>query len=805
METPSQETQTIEEQPSGIHGCLTAFVIFAALFVVLCLGVAWLFTVQGDLTKLFFGSLGTPDLIRALLYGLGLSILFGGIALLLRDPRVALWRGVALALAAAGGAALIAGIGLAIDRSMRFPGIPDSLRMLALLVYAAVWVILSRRTFLSSSSGWRILLGMALGGIVSAAWLASGVLGTPIEVGLSLLEALAYSLAVAVILSLIFFYDPTMLTRRPFWSAVIAGGVYLAVLPGLMAGRGWWFQGWFILFATAPLGLIAGMLLTLDPDRDPRRTWWVVFGFLLVALLLPFALTEGFEAEWMPEEVPAAWSPASLISFGVASGLAFLLLITQPLLPRISRSAALSLGTAVLSLILAASVYFGFGQPGIQPDAFFVVMNDQPNTTSAQSIEDRDERVTTVYQTLVDQAESSQADLRALLDRQHVRYTPYYLVNGIEVEGTPLLQAQIAARSDVARILESPHTRPLPRYAHLEPMLSSDSNSPPPQSPAAGVAEMNVEQVWQQGITGEGIIVGQADSGVDWHHPAVHDQYLGSEGNHDYMWFDPWYGTTEPTDQGGHGTHTLGTVLGKFGIGVAPNAKWIGCRNLARNLGDPPYYLDCMQFLFAPFPQNGDPFKDGDPTRGAHVTNNSWGCPPEEGCDAVTLSIGVQHLVDAGQMMVVSAGNDGPKCDTIWAPANAQAAFSVGAIDPHTEKIANFSSRGPILGDGSGRIKPDVVAPGEDILSSVPGGGYLPLEGTSMAGPHVAGLVALIWSANPALIGQIDQTEKIIEETAHPHSGPDLCGGGSTDHNNVYGYGAVDALKAVQAALDAQH
>jgi subtilisin family serine protease len=187
------------------------------------------------------------------------------------------------------------------------------------------------------------------------------------------------------------------------------------------------------------------------------------------------------------------------------------------------------------------------------------------------------------------------------------------------------------------------------------------------------------------------------------------------------------------------------------------------------------------------------------------VTNNSWGCPPEEGCDAVTLSIGVQHLVDAGQMMVVSAGNDGPKCDSIWAPANAEAAFSVGAIDPHTGAIVDFSSRGPITGDGSGRIKPDVVAPGEDILSSVPGGGYLPLAGTSMAGPHVAGLVALLWSANPALIGQIDQTKKIIEETAQRHySAPDLCGGGTTDHNNVYGYGSVDALKAVQAALDAQ-
>jgi subtilisin family serine protease len=209
-----------------------------------------------------------------------------------------------------------------------------------------------------------------------------------------------------------------------------------------------------------------------------------------------------------------------------------------------------------------------------------------------------------------------------------------------------------------------------------------------------------------------------------------------------------------------------------------------------------------MQFLFAPYPQGGDPFADGDPSRGADLTSNSWGCPPEEGCDAITLSVAVEHLRDAGQMFVVSAGNDGPECDTIWAPANADAAFSVGAIDPFSSQIMDFSSRGPVLGDGSGRVKPDVVAPGWEILSSVPGGGYTPLPGTSMAGPHVAGLVALIWSANPELIGDIDATERIIEETAHYADSPNLCTGGDAEHNNVYGYGSIDALAAVRMAME---
>jgi subtilisin family serine protease len=375
-------------------------------------------------------------------------------------------------------------------------------------------------------------------------------------------------------------------------------------------------------------------------------------------------------------------------------------------------------------------------------------------------------------------------------------------VNGIEVEGNPLLRAQISARPGVARVLNSPHARPLPSSSQGITIPSDGSYSA--GSLAAGVDAIDAEKVWAElNDMGEGIVVGIADSGVDWHHPAVHDQYLGSEGNHDYTWFDPWEGTSEPTDTGGHGTHTTGTVLGSDGIGVAPGAKWIACRNLARNLGNPGYYLDCMQFLFAPFPQDGDPFTDGDPARGAQVTNNSWGCPPQEGCDAITLSIAVEVLRNAGQMFVVSAGNDGPTCDTIWAPANAEDGLAVGASDPLTGEIADFSSRGPVLSDGSGRIKPDVTAPGESIPSSVPGGGYASLEGTSMAGPHVAGVVALMWSANPSLIGNTDLTKQIIEETAGYRSASDLCGADTGTENNVYGYGNIDALKAVQAALNA--
>src|SRR5690606_4106626 len=131
----------------------------------------------------------------------------------------------------------------------------------------------------------------------------------------------------------------------------------------------------------------------------------------------------------------------------------------------------------------------------------------------------------------------------------------------------------------------------------------------------------------------------------------------------------------------------------------------------------------------------------------------------------------------------------------------ADAAFSIGAVD-ESGSVTIFSSRGPVLVDGSGRIKPDVVAPGQGVLSSVPGGGYARLDGTSMAGPHVAGLVALLWSANPDLVGDIDATEALITSTADPQSAPDLCGATDGPQNNAYGFGLVDADEAVDLALN---
>ncbi|HVN56537.1 MAG TPA: S8 family serine peptidase, partial [Anaerolineaceae bacterium] len=151
-----------------------------------------------------------------------------------------------------------------------------------------------------------------------------------------------------------------------------------------------------------------------------------------------------------------------------------------------------------------------------------------------------------------------------------------------------------------------------------------------------------------------------------------------------------------------------------------------------------------------------------------------------------------------------SAGNDGLfGCGTVDNPLAIYAeAYSVGAVDT-TGQLANFSSLGPVTVDGSGRVKPDIAAPGEGVLSTFPGSTYASNSGTSMAGPHVVGVVALMWSANPALRGNIDLTQQILDQTAKPHQGGlPSCVKSGTMPNNAYGYGIVDAYAAVKAAME---
>jgi len=446
---------------------------------------------------------------------------------------------------------------------------------------------------------------------------------------------------------------------------------------------------------------------------------------------------------------------------------------------------------------------------------FLVVLARQADLRAAVAQPTREGRLRYVYETLRATALRSQEALRAELDARGVEYRPFYIVNMLAVKGDRALVMYLAARPEVMRIAANPQVHqalPEPEPTGVWPSAL--------QGIEWNVARINADDVWGLGYTGQGIVVAGQDTGYEWSHPALIHQYRGYDGvtaTHDYHWHDAIHSndhganpcgvdSPEPCDDYSHGTHTMGTIVGDDGagnqVGVAPGARWIGCRNMDNGWGTPATYAECFEFFLAPYPMGGDPFTDGVPSLAPHVINNSWTCPDYEGCDWDTLQTAVEAVRAAGIVVVVSAGNEGyGGCSTVSRPpALYDAAFSIGATDS-SERIASFSSRGPVTVDGSGRLKPDASAPGVGVRSSVPGGGYSLKSGTSMAAPHVVGVVALLWSAAPPLIGNVDLTEQIIAQTARPRVDTQCGGAPGGRPNNVYGWGIVDALAAVQGGL----
>jgi serine protease AprX len=403
---------------------------------------------------------------------------------------------------------------------------------------------------------------------------------------------------------------------------------------------------------------------------------------------------------------------------------------------------------------------------------------------------------------------------RAILQwlREHgIEHRSFYIVNAILVKGTREIAEALARRPDVARIEGNPQIQ----NVIPQPVSAVETTSQPkvPATVEPGINYTHAPDVWALGFRGQGITVAGADTGQRWTHNALKPHYRGWDGqnaNHDYNWHDSIHDgvgnpcgndSPEPCDDNGHGTHTIGTVVGDDGagnqIGMAPGAKWIGCRNMDQGNGTPARYIECMEFFLAPYPVNGNP-NQGDPLKAPDITSNSWVCPPSEGCSANTLQAAVEAQAAAGIMMVAGAGNDGPDCSTVfYPPALYEASYTVGALNTSTDIIASFSSRGPVTIDGSNRIKPDITAPGTNTRSSynTSDNAYASLSGTSMATPHIAGAMALLWCARPDLRHDIAGSRTVLDNAAHFISST-LCGDPGPP-NNVYGWGRVDISAAV--------
>jgi len=648
-----------------------------------------------------------------------------------------------------------------------------------------------------------VWLAVIAGGLLTLPWALWGALGSALDALLGLLTAAMFGICAALTIQsgmLKITQQGPGADRMP--NVLLEGLAANVALAVMATGLGLTGAQIMLVFALPVLGWAAATLTAAGSWQNRGQNW------LTIALLLAFA-TAGpllwVDADELALAITAA--PGELIGFAAAATIgAFLIgalfsiigIFTWPRLRQVQHLPGnVKLGAGIAwALVLA--VYFFAGQPGFYGERLFVIFNDQADLALAAQIPDPVERRTWVYDTLTAQADRTQADLRQKLDAWHIPYQSYYLVNAIEIQADPILRLWLESRPEVDRVLDSPRLRPLP--AEQTPAVGAAT---PGDNPEWNLTMIHADQVWEElGVRGAGVVVGQSDSGVQGTHPELKDSYLGRDGEDDYRWFDPWYGTEAPTDIGGHGTHTLGTILGN-NVGVAPDADWIGCVNLGRNLGNPALYLDCWQFMLAPFPQTGDPLTDGDPSRGANVLNNSWGCPEIEGCDPNTFSAATRALHSAGIFVVVSAGNGGvSQCGSVQDPPATYAdVYSVGAVKPNGA-LAEFSSIGPVIADGSLRTKPDIAAPGDGVLSSYPGSSYEIASGTSMAGPHVVGVVALMWSANPDLIGQIEQTTAILNETAQPYMGSyPVCVEDQGTPNNAVGYGIVDAYAAVLQAM----
>jgi subtilisin family serine protease len=444
---------------------------------------------------------------------------------------------------------------------------------------------------------------------------------------------------------------------------------------------------------------------------------------------------------------------------------------------------------------------------------FLVLLEEQADLSGAAALATKEEKGRYVFERLTRVAGASQAPVVAELDRLGAKHQEFWIVNTIwATGGLDVVQA-------IAALPEVDHVYAVGKGGLDRPVPGGTESASVVEAVGPSINHVGANQVWALGYTGQGVTVAGADTGVRWTHNVLKAKYRGwnaetQTATHDYNWFDGAHASVPtdcpvnspaPCDDHGHGSHTVGTIVGDDGlgnqVGMAPGAKWIACKNMTEGFGVVPTYLECMQWLLAPTKLDRSA---PDPSKAPHVVNNSWGCV--EVCPPPILKAQVEASRAAGIVYVVSAGNEGSSCSTIAFPlAIYKPSFTVGATNATNDLIASFSSRGPVLTDVGElpHMKPNISAPGVGIRSATrtSDSAFANMSGTSMAGPHVAGLVALIISAKPSLAGNVDRIEDIIEQTAVPRSaGGCPVGAPATVPNNIYGWGRINALAAVQEA-----
>jgi bacillopeptidase F len=376
-----------------------------------------------------------------------------------------------------------------------------------------------------------------------------------------------------------------------------------------------------------------------------------------------------------------------------------------------------------------------------------------------------------IIKALRNKADVAQAPLKVFLEGRGARkLRSLWLINGMAVTAKP----------DVVRELTS-----FPGIEEIK--LDETIQAPVVVQEVSAIPEWNLSairapELWALGYTGEGVVVASMDTGVDVNHPDLQSGWRGGTNS----WFDPNGQHSTPFDADGHGTATMGVMLGGdaggTAIGVAPGARWIAVK-IFNDSGTATFsgIHEGFQWLLDP---DGDPGTDDAP----HVVNNSWGLDSDKGC-SLEFEPDIHALKVAGIAVVFAGGNSGPSPSTSISPANNPDGFAVGAVD-QSLAIYWYSSRGPSACDG--RIYPEVVAPGVLVKTSILSSGFASVTGTSIAAPHVAGAMALLLNAFPQLT--VPEVELALK-----HSAFDI---GTPGTDNDSGYGLLDVLAAYQLILN---
>ena len=398
-------------------------------------------------------------------------------------------------------------------------------------------------------------------------------------------------------------------------------------------------------------------------------------------------------------------------------------------------------------------------------------------------------------------AEHSQFELLAAIEQLEASgevagHRSFWIANLVQVDASVEAIGLLSQRDDVMMMYLD---HPIELVAPVEP------DSKPVEGARGAVAEPGViavraDECWDAGYDGQGTLVANIDTGVDGSHPCLASRWRGNEPGYaqEWAWHDPYLNQFPPYDYNGHGTHTMGTIAGGAPgqvVGVAPGAQWIASAPIDRE-GIEQTVADAIEAFQWMTDPDGDPATSWDVP---HVCSNSWGLVSSHGypeCDQTFWSY-IDNCELLGTVVLFSAGNEGSS--GLRRPGDRATdeyrICAVAAIDPYSSSwpVASFSSRGPTYCtlDGTAAIKPDISAPGVNTYSAYPGGGYASLSGTSMASPHVNGVVAIMCQANPNLPPEV--IKQIIYDTAY-----DL---GTSGKDNDYGWGMIDAWESLQAAI----